>query len=162
MVDERVTSHTTCHCLIVCTIVCAAYPFNTVHKSGKQSKLCLSGSHYLSSFRELSKSIWIVFLFQNFREPATVASFENYPFRTAQVQSPLPEVRAPSWQLMKIYKCFLYCVCWVLTNFDFSRGYQNNIKKKNIALLNNVSFKKWSVLRLLALYRQVFLVLYMM
>ena len=64
-----------------------------------KSKLCLPGSHYMSSFRELSKSICIVFLFQNFRELApelpAVASFENYPIRSAQVQSPLAEVRAP-------------------------------------------------------------------
>ena len=66
----------------------------SVHKSEKQSKLCLPGSHFLSSFRELSKSIWVV-LFQNFSELATVASFENYPIRSAEVQSPLAEVRAP-------------------------------------------------------------------
>ena len=75
------------------TPVCA-YPFNTVHKSEKQSKLSLPGSHYLSSFI-YSKLIWIVFLFENFRELPTVASFENYPIRSAQVQSPLAEVRAP-------------------------------------------------------------------
>ena len=67
----------------------------SVHKSEKQSsKLCLPGTHYLSRFRELSKSIWVV-LFQNFRELATVASFENYPIRSAQLQSPLAEVRKP-------------------------------------------------------------------
>ena len=65
----------------------------SVHKSEKQSKLCLPGSQYLSSFRELTKSILIVFLFQNFRELATVASFENYPISTL-VQSPIAEVRA--------------------------------------------------------------------
>ena len=44
----------------------------SVHKREKQSKLFLPGSHYLPSFRELSESIWIVFLFQYFRELATV------------------------------------------------------------------------------------------
>ena len=52
--NGRVTIHTSCR----------------VHKSWKPSKLCLPGSHYLSSFRELSKSICIVFLFQNFRDLA--------------------------------------------------------------------------------------------
>ena len=76
--------------LLVCAVVCA-YPFN-VHRSEKQSKLCLPGSHYLSSFRELTKSIWTLFLFQNFKELATVAS-ENYPI-SAQVQSACTEVTA--------------------------------------------------------------------
>ena len=97
----------------------------SVHKSEKQSKLCLPGSHYLSSFWELSKSIWIV-LFQNFRELGTVGSFENYPIRSAQVQSPLAEVTA-SRKFIKA-SCIVYVVSGV-TDFDFSRGYQNNILK---------------------------------
>ena len=60
-------------------------------KSAKQSKHCLVGGHYLSSFRELTKS---VFLFQNFRELATVALFENY-LVSVQVQSPIAEVCTP-------------------------------------------------------------------
>ena len=76
--------------LLVCAVVCA-YPFN-VHKSEKQSNLCLPGSHYVSSFRELTKSIQTLFLLQNFKELATVAS-ENYPI-SAQVQSACTEVTA--------------------------------------------------------------------
>ena len=90
LIDERVTSHTTSRFLIVCTVVCA-YPLAFTKVKNRSS--VMSGSHYLSSFRELSKSIWVV-LFQNFKELATVASFENYPIRSAQVQSPLAEVRA--------------------------------------------------------------------
>ena len=81
---------TMCRCQFVPSFVLTI----SVHKSQKQSKLRLLGGHYLSSFRELTKSVCIVFLFQNFRELATVASFENYPI-SSQVQSPIAEVRAP-------------------------------------------------------------------
>ena len=83
-------SHNVSLLRVVYAIVCT-YPFK-VNKIEKQSKLCLPGSHWLSSFRELTKSIWILFLFQNFKELATVAS-ENYLI-SAQVQSVCTEVTA--------------------------------------------------------------------
>ena len=76
--------------LLVCAVVCA-YPLVFTKVKNSLSSVCQELSHYLSSFRQLSKSVWIVFLFQSFSELATVASFENYPIRirNAQVQSPL-------------------------------------------------------------------------
>ena len=175
LIDERVTSHTTSRCLIVCTVVCA-YPGISVHKSEKPSKLCLSGSHYLSSFRELSKSIWVV-LFQNFREPATVASFENIRSEVLKSKVHLLKCvhRSNSSRKFINASCIVYVVSGV-THFDFSRGYRNNFLKNNEkpkkncefctaflktmfhSCINFLSAHNCASVFSLALYRQIFLV----
>ena len=103
----------------------------SVHKSEKQAKLCLPGSHYQSSFRELSKSIWIVFLFQNVRESCN-CSFIWKLLKCAHrsYNSPRKFINVS----MLLVSCTLLVVNYCkgqsgVTNFDFSRGYQNIILK---------------------------------
>ena len=87
----------------------------SVHKWEKQSKLFLPGSHYLPSFRELSESIWIVFLFQYFREFATV-DIRSEVLRS-KVHLPKYVYRSNSSRKFINTSCILYVVNAV-TNFD--------------------------------------------
>ena len=110
-----------------------------VHRS--ENSLSSGGSHYLSSFWELSKSIWIVFLIQNFRELATVASFEIIRLEVLRSKVHLPNCvhRSNSSRKLINVSCIV-CVVSGVTNFDYSRGYQNNILKNKEKPKKYVSF----------------------